>query len=115
EWRRDAGDETIDLSATTMLIVGVGAVGTVIAERARAFGVSTVGIDAKPDDVQADLDALYDPSSLQEQLPLADWVILTVPYTPDTYHLIGPEQLTAMRPSAYLINVGRGATVDLDA
>src|SRR5438067_8949766 len=115
EWRRDAGDQTIDLSATTMLIVGVGAVGTVIAERARAFGISPIGVDAKPDDVRADLDALYDPSSLQTELPAADWVVLTVPHTPDTYHLIGTEELTAMRPTSYLINVGRGATVDLDA
>src|SRR5438045_2547084 len=76
-------------------LAGAGAVGTVIAERARAFGISPIGIDAKPEDVRADLDALYDPSSLQTQLPLADWVVLTVPHTPDTYHLIGAAELTA--------------------
>jgi phosphoglycerate dehydrogenase-like enzyme len=115
EWRRDAGPTITDLGASTMLIIGVGAVGTVLAARARAFGITTIGVDAKPDVVEAELDELYGPSALAEQLPRADWVVLTVPYTPETHHLIGAEQLRAMRSSAYLVNVGRGETVDLDA
>src|SRR5262249_16986149 len=115
EWRRDAGPMISDLGATTMLIIGVGAVGTALAARARAFGITTIGIDAKPDIVEAELDELHGPSALAEQLPRADWVVLTVPYTPETHHLIGVEQLRAMRPSAYLVSVGRGGPVDHEA
>jgi phosphoglycerate dehydrogenase-like enzyme len=115
EWLRDAGPTIVDLGATTMLIIGVGAVGTALAARAKAFGITTIGIDAKPELVEAPLDELADPSRLAEQLPRADWVVLTVPFTPETHHLIGPEQLQAMRPGAHLVNVGRGETVDLDA
>jgi phosphoglycerate dehydrogenase-like enzyme len=115
EWLRDAGPMITDLGATTMLIVGVGAVGSSLAARAQAFGITTVGIDTKPDLVEASLDALYGPSRLDEQLAHADWVVLTVPFTPETYHLMGSAQFQAMRPSAHLVNVGRGETVDPDA
>jgi phosphoglycerate dehydrogenase-like enzyme len=114
-WRRDAGDRIVDLGATSMLIVGAGAVGSAIAARARAFGISLVGVDPKAGEVDADLDELHPPEALPGLLPAADWVVLTVPFTPATYHLIGERELGAMKPSACLINVGRGETVDLDA
>jgi phosphoglycerate dehydrogenase-like enzyme len=114
-WRNDLGPSIVDLGAMRMLIVGVGTVGTELAKRARAFGITVVGVDADPAGGEAPLDAVHAPDALDEQLARADWVILTVPDNPQTHHLMSREQFDAMRSSAFFVNVGRGGTVDTDA
>ncbi|MGC8782588.1 MAG: NAD(P)-dependent oxidoreductase, partial [Anaerolineae bacterium] len=52
------------------------------------------------------------PDRLLEVLPLADLVVLTIPLTPETSHLIGERELRAMKPTAYIFNIGRGGTMD---
>jgi phosphoglycerate dehydrogenase-like enzyme len=56
--------------------------------------------------------AMYGPQALRERLAHADIVVLTVPLSRETQGLIGAPELAAMKPSAYLVNIGRGATVD---
>jgi phosphoglycerate dehydrogenase-like enzyme len=55
---------------------------------------------------------MYAPAQLPELLPEADFVVLTIPLTAETKHLIGEREFQLMKPSAYLINIGRGGTVD---
>jgi phosphoglycerate dehydrogenase-like enzyme len=115
EWERSAGQAGIvDLEACTALIVGVGQVGVEVARRCQAFGLRVTGVDARPADVPPVVERLEAPDGLDSLLAEADFVILTVPHTPDTEGMIGRAQLGLMKRSAILVNVGRGATVRLD-
>lgn len=115
EWYRDFDDPGIlDLGATTMLLVGVGEVGSVTAARARAFGIRVIGVDTFPDRVNAPLDELHPVSDLDRLLPTADWVVLTVPHTPETEGLMDARRFALMKPTAFFVNVGRGETTRLD-
>jgi phosphoglycerate dehydrogenase-like enzyme len=115
EWSRSAGQAGIvDLGASTALIVGVGQVGAEVARRCQAFGMRVTGVDARPAEVPVVVDELDTPDGLERLLPGADFVVLTVPHTPDTEGMIGTGRFELMKPSAVLVNVGRGATVRLD-
>ena len=52
------------------------------------------------------------PERLAEALPEADFIVLTVPLTPDTRHMIGERELRLMKPTALIVNIGRGGTID---
>jgi len=115
EWNRNLDDIGIlDLGATTMLLIGAGEVGAATADRARAFGIRVIAVDSFPDRVCADVDEVHHVDQLDNLLPQADWVVLTVPHTPVTEGLMNAARFAAMKKSAYLINVGRGETVRLD-
>lgn len=115
EWRRDLDDiGVLDLASTAMLLVGVGEVGTLTAQRARMFGIRVIGVDSFPERVQAQLDALHHVDDLDRLLPEADWVVMTVPHTPVTEAMMHAGRFASMKDTAFFINVGRGETVKLD-
>lgn len=91
-------------------IVGLGGIGTRVAERARAFGMEIAYHSRHPSPAAADLGA--ERLSLPDLLASSDVVSLHCPLTPETHHLIGAEQLAAMKPSAVLVNAARGPIVD---
>jgi len=93
-------------------IVGLGGIGKWVAQRARAFGMEIVyhQRNPAPADVEAALGAELLP--LEQLLTTSDVVSLHCPLTPETHHLVGAEQLAAMKPSAVLINAARGPIVD---
>ena len=93
-------------------IVGMGLIGTALARRARAFGMTIAYTSRRACDpvIAAELDAVR--LTLDELIETSDIVSLHVPYSPATHHLIGTEQLRAMKPTAYLINTARGPVVD---
>jgi phosphoglycerate dehydrogenase-like enzyme len=101
------------LFGKTLGIVGYGAIGQAIAERARPFGMRIVTLrrtrSAEPDSL---VDQAYAPAQLNEMLAECDYVALTAPLTAETRGMIGAPQIAAMKLSAVLINVGRGAIVD---
>lgn len=109
DWRRSLRFR--ELAGGEWLVIGFGAIGQGVGARARAFGARVVGVrrNQAPDpaaDViaaQADIPAL---------LPRADVVVLSVPLTPETRHLVDAAFLAAMKPRAVLVNVGRGGLVD---
>ena len=102
------------LSAATILIVGLGAIGSRIAAYASAFGMTVHGIRRSPEPVPgvARQGTLAD---LADFLPEADFVVLAIPNTDETLGLIGRDAFARMKPSATLVNVGRGALVDIAA
>ena len=106
--------KTLDLSQSTVLMVGLGGIGSETARLCSEFGMSVVGVDArlntKPDFVKE----LHGPEELYRLLPYGDFVIVTVPETPETQGLFAMRQFESMRKSAFFINVGRGATVIID-
>ncbi len=102
-----------ELAGKTMLLAGVGAIGARTAELARAFGMRVVGVRRDPAaSVVAGVEAMYGPGDLTGLLPQADVVVLTVPLTQETQAMIGERELRAMKESAYIINIGRGGTID---
>jgi phosphoglycerate dehydrogenase-like enzyme len=113
-WDRSSEAGIKDLGACTALIVGVGEVGAEVARRCRAFDMRVIGVDARPSELSAGVDELHAPDELDRLLPDADFVVLTVPHTPETVGMMNTARLTRMKPSAVLINVGRGVTVRLD-
>ncbi len=101
-----------ELHGKTMLVVGLGGIGTNVARRAEAFGMKVMAIDPNEKIVRPPFVFSLDrPAALMEKLPLADVVVLACPLTPQTNRLIGAKQFGAMKKSTILINVGRGELV----
>jgi phosphoglycerate dehydrogenase-like enzyme len=114
EYRPAPLDEgTVYLPASTALIVGVGGIGAEAAKLCEAFGMHVVGTDARLTERPAGVAELRTPAELDVLLPLADFVILTVPHTPETEGFMNAERFARMKRSAFFINIGRGMTTRL--
>ena len=100
-----------DLSAG---IVGLGSIGREIALRLASFGVRVIGVDPVVKEPPPGVADVLKPSELDELLAASDFVIIAAPHTPDTEQLFRRRQFQAMRPGGILINIGRGAIVNLD-
>jgi phosphoglycerate dehydrogenase-like enzyme len=116
EWAiRAIRPKMVELTGSTMGIVGFGTVGRALARRAQAFDMRIIAVDLyrgeKPDHV----DGLWSLDRLDELLRESDYVVVTVPYTPQTVGMIGAEQLALMKPSAMIIGISRGGIIDQEA
>ena len=101
-----------ELAGKTLLIVGYGRIGQRLARLARAFDMRVIGLRRNPEGSTGPADAVRRVAELPRWLAEADAVVLTCPLTPETTGLIDAAALAAMKPSAVLINVARGAVVD---
>ena len=97
---------------TTTLVVGLGDIGGEFARKMHLLGSHVIGIRRNVGDKPDYLDALYGMDQLDELLPQADYVALSLPGTKDTYHLFDADRFARMKEGAVLLNVGRGVTVD---
>ena len=98
----------------TLGVVGLGAIGTRVAEIGRFLGMRVVACRRRPPEIERDelIDRWYPSDRLREMLAECDYVVLAVPSTAETARLIGPAELAAMKSTAYLINIARGSVVD---
>jgi phosphoglycerate dehydrogenase-like enzyme len=112
-WRPDRSRFAY-LPESTVLIIGAGAVGAELARLLVPFGSHVVGVDALHKDPPLGVAELHPPGHLDRLLVAADFVVLTIPHTPQTEGLMDLRRFRLMKPSAFLINVGRGPTVKLD-
>lgn len=112
-WGKRIGGKEIFNSR--VLIVGYGDIGNECAKRLKGFDCTIVGIKRRMIDLPEYLDELYTMESLDEQLKLADYVILCLPNSRATYHIMNKERLMMMKRDAVLINVGRGNAIDHQA
>ncbi|WP_084517867.1 D-2-hydroxyacid dehydrogenase [Microtetraspora niveoalba] len=103
------------IDGRTAMIVGTGAIGREIARMLRAVGLTILGAGRTTREGDADFDAVYDSSRLAAVVGDVDYLVNVAPLTPETRGLIGADVFAALRPSARLINVGRGETVDTGA
>ena len=101
-----------ELNGATVTIVGLGAIGAPLARLAKPLGMRVVGVREHPERGSAVADAVYGFEKLDEALSAGDFIVLAVPVTPKTRHLMNAERLARLKPDAYLINVGRGVLVD---
>ena len=102
----------VDVHHATLGIVGMGRIGQAIAKRALGFDMRVIYHNRKR--VEADIETRLNAAfvSLDDLLRQSDFVVLQVPYSPDTHHLIGAAELAKMKPTAILINSTRGGVVD---
>jgi phosphoglycerate dehydrogenase-like enzyme len=104
-----------ELHGATLLIVGFGTIGGEIARRARAFGMRVEAVTRSGRGDATLADKIYPSTELLQALPRADYIVLAAPDTPETQRMIGVRELKAMKPTAYLLNIGRGSLVDESA
>jgi phosphoglycerate dehydrogenase-like enzyme len=103
----------LHLADHTVGIVGLGAIGAEVARRARAFSMRVIAVDPSRTNVPQDVEALWGIERLGDLLGQSDFVVIAAPHTPHTAGLFRRERFRQMKPSAYLINIGRGAIVVL--
>ncbi|HKQ30605.1 MAG TPA: D-glycerate dehydrogenase [Burkholderiales bacterium] len=101
-----------DVHHATLGIVGMGRIGQAVAKRARGFDMTVLYHNRKRVDetIERELNARY--VALDELLARADFVMLQVPYSRETHHLIGAKEIARMKSTAILVNVARGGVVD---
>ena len=108
---------TIWLPDATLGIVGCGSIGAEVARRALAFGMTVRGVDRFPERTRMPegVDLVAGVDGLPELLRASDFVVIAAPQTVETSGWFDAANISLMKPTAYLINVGRGAIVALDA
>jgi phosphoglycerate dehydrogenase-like enzyme/glyoxylase-like metal-dependent hydrolase (beta-lactamase superfamily II) len=107
--------EELELRGRTMLIVGVGGIGSEVALRAAGFGMRVIGVDPALERRPRGVDLLRPPAALAELLPRADVLVLSCPLTGATRGLIGKKELDLLPDGALLINVARGKVIETEA
>lgn len=105
-----------ELYGKTIGIIGYGRIGQGIARLAKGFGMRVIGLKRDPGkEVEVKPDVLLGKDSLDILLKESDVVVIIVPLTKETYHMIGERELRLMKPTSILINVARGKVVDESA
>ena len=104
------------LRGKTVGIVGLGNIGKEVARLSKAFGMRVVATRRSTPRTQRarNVDLMLPRQELPRLLAESDYVVITLPYTHETHNLFGETELKAMKPSAYLINIGRGGIIDED-
>jgi phosphoglycerate dehydrogenase-like enzyme len=118
EWGITGQDQLRGLFGRTIGIVGLGHTGQALATRAKAFGMRVLAYDRPRPDVPSEVDQLFAADrgeGLHALLDQSDFVVLALPLSDATHHMIGAEELHRIGPKGYLINVARGAIVDEEA
>jgi glyoxylate/hydroxypyruvate reductase len=110
-WERYSGEE---LTGKTLAIVGIGRVGQEVARHGKRMDMHVTGM-RRSDAPVPDVDKLFDRADLHAMLREADYLVLAAPHTPETEGIVGEAELALLKPTAVLINIGRGALVDEDA
>jgi phosphoglycerate dehydrogenase-like enzyme len=102
------------LQGRTLGIVGYGAIGSAIAERARLFGMKIAALRRRPELFQCDsfLDQTFGPLQLKELMASSDYVVAVTPLTAETRGMIGEKEIAEMKPEAVFMNIGRGPVID---
>lgn len=114
QWIKPVPDE---IHGKTLGLLGYGEIGRVTAARAKPLGVRCIALRRNPADTSGSelVDRIYAPNELPAFLAASDFVVNSLPLTPETRGLIGEAEFRAMRPGAVLIHLGRGPTVQSDA
>lgn len=113
EWV-DEGQVTSIWNSTT-LVIGLGDIGNEFAKRMKLLGSYIIGVKRCQTEKPDYIDELFTTDMIDELLPRADFVALSLPQTKDTIHIMSKERLLAMKKNAILLNVGRGSAIDTEA
>jgi len=105
----------VDIYGSTVLVLGLGDIGTEVCRCLSGFGCNIIGFRqnaSKPHDLVSDVRSI---SQLKETLPSADYIIICTPGTEKTTKLFGSEEFNLMKKRAIIINIGRGKIIDTNA
>jgi len=112
-WKNEG--EVKSIYGCTALVIGLGDIGGDFAKRIKALGGYTIGVRRSDTNKPEYLDELYLMDKIDELLPKADVVALSLPETKETYKLFSKEKISKMKEDSVLINVGRGTAIDTEA
>jgi phosphoglycerate dehydrogenase-like enzyme len=102
-----------EIDAQTVGIIGYGDIGEAVGKRVHAMGMTVLAVKRHPPErLDPIIDRFFKPEELLTMIPLCDYVVSCLPLTSETFHIIGEEALAAMKPTAVIINVGRGPVID---
>jgi phosphoglycerate dehydrogenase-like enzyme len=103
-----------EVRGQTLGLVGYGDIGRAVAVRAHALGMKVVGLRRRPELSRDDsyVARMFPPEGKHEMLGMSDYVVVVAPLTPESRGMIGDGELKAMKPTAVLINIGRGPVVE---
>ena len=101
-----------ELHGSTLLILGLGSVGSEVARLTKAFGMRTLAINRGGTSDSPHVDEVYRPQSLHDLLPRADAIVVTLPLTDETAGMLDAQAFALMKPTAILVNVGSGGVID---
>ncbi len=101
-----------ELYGQTVGIIGLGPIGRGVAVRAKAFGMTTLGLRRFPAPAANIDETMTGPNGLQRLLTESDYVVLAAALTGETKALLGPTQIAQLKPTAWLINIARGGLID---
>jgi phosphoglycerate dehydrogenase-like enzyme len=105
----------IELNGKTAVVIGVGGIGTQIAIRANAFGMNVIGVDPEDKPFLPFIRKVVKPDQLDEVIPEADAVFISVPDTPKSHKMMGSREFELMKKNSYFIAVSRGGIYDMPA
>jgi phosphoglycerate dehydrogenase-like enzyme len=114
QWER-SGEGLNELGGMTAVVIGVGGIGSQIAQRAHAFGMRVIGVDPKDMPIVPFVSRWIYPDRLDSVLPEADVVFVAAPHTPQSENMMGPGQFELMKRDSYFIAVSRGNLYDTNA
>lgn len=101
-----------DLGEQTLVVVGLGAIGSEIARLGQALGLRVVGVRRSPRREGDPVEEVVPPSELDGLLPEADWLVLACPLTDETKQLVDGDALSRLKRGARIINIARGEVID---
>ncbi len=112
KWQPHTPDE---LAGKTVGILGLGSIGSEIAKKTKCLGMKVIALRKHPNKKPDYVDEILGSEGLDRLLRQSDFVVLSLPLTGETRHMFGEEQFRSMKPTAYVINTGRGALIDTNA
>jgi phosphoglycerate dehydrogenase-like enzyme len=106
--------DVAEIRGQSLGIVGYGDVGRAVASRAHALGMKVFALRRRPELSREDpcIERMFGPDQKHQMLAQSDYVVVTLPLTPESRGLIGERELVSMKPGSVLINIGRGPVVD---
>ncbi|HET89882.1 MAG TPA: 3-phosphoglycerate dehydrogenase [Chloroflexi bacterium] len=107
EWKKKEFSKGSELAGKTLGLIGLGRIGSMVAQKAHALGMEVLFYRRTPTTVEYATQV-----SLDELLKRSDFVSLHVPHTPETHYIIGAEEIARMKEGVYIVNCGRGGTLD---
>lgn len=115
EHRWASHGEVTAIEGSTLLCLGLGDIGGRFARKMKGLGCHVIGVKRRTGERPDYVDELYTVDRLDEQLPRADILAMSLPGTDETTHILDARRLALMKPSAVVLNVGRGSAIDPEA
>lgn len=113
-WQKPSNPGPEECIGKTVGIIGMGDIGKEVARKAKFFGMNVLGVKRRPQTTEY-VDQMYSLAEIDSVLEQSDFIVILVPLTRESYHLINEEKLSKMKKTAVIINIGRGPVIDEQA